>query len=106
MAGRLYRFSKGNMMDFKTKFDINERVYMLWGKDILEGNVKEILVSARPRGSGVGSAYKHTVYAIQAEDKLHRGIKQSILFKTKELAIQELIREIGYEVSEDDLKEI
>ena len=80
-------------MEFKTKFDITEEIYMLQGKDILEGYVKEILISARPRNNNVGSAYKQVVHAIQTKDELHKGVKQSILFKTKELAIQELIRE-------------
>ena len=93
-------------MEFKTKFKVWDFVHLIDEGKILNGMIKGIDVIARKREIN----RKHEIsievkYIISVPGKEYIKNEKD-LYRTKKEATIKLMEQLGYEVSENDLKEI
>ena len=88
-------------MTINKKFNIGESAYLLFGNVIRE--VKVGLIRIMVEGN---EEHIDICYSVYAPNKDNSWVDEKDLFKTYKEAIQELIKQMGYEISVNDLKEI
>lgn len=93
-------------MHIETKFDIGEVVFMPFVNEIQTQKVQSIQIVAATTGDINES--KVTVYYDLCGHDEHGGLKveEDSLFKTKKAAVKRVIENMGYRVSEADIKDM
>ena len=94
-------------MNITTKFNAAERAFMLHKGEVLDASIVcVVVVSTCEKVNGAIEVSASVHYDIDAKRKVHRGISENKLYKTKKEAVREMIRQTGYKISEDALIEI
>ena len=88
-------------MTINKKFKIGESAYILLGNVIRE--VKVGLIRIIVEGN---EEHIDIYYSVYAPNKDNSWVNEKDLFKTYKEAIQELIKQMGYEISVNDLRDI
>ena len=88
-------------MTINKKFKVGESAYILFGNEIRE--VKVGLIKIMVEGN---EEHVDIYYSVYAPNKDNSWVNEKELYKTKKEAMHELIRQMGFDVSENDLKEI
>lgn len=85
-------------MVIDTKFNAGDTAYIIASNKVIEVAVREILIRAEEEAK-----IKYTISVPGTKDK---NYEEDRLYRTKKEAIQEMVRQSGFEISENDLKEI
>ncbi len=94
-------------MHVETKFDVGEPVFMPFNNEVLTQKVQKVHVIAAPTGNvnEVRVTVYYDLYG-QVEDNGLKNVDESNLFKTKKAAARRVIKNMGYYVSEEDMKDM
>ena len=93
-------------MTINTKFNIWESAYLIYENKIEEVNVESIMIRVKKNDvNQKKEVIAYVDYNVREPGKVSGNISEKDLFKTKKEAVREMIKKIGYEVSEDDLIE-
>ena len=87
-------------MTINTKFNIKECVYIILGSKVKHVVVYDIEISVEDDTNTIIS------YLVIEDGAYDRRVDEGNMYKTKKEAVLEMVRQSGYEIFEDDLKEI
>jgi len=93
-------------MTVDTKFDVGELVFVLLENRTAGGIVQEITINIKGEGDLVIESYAETLYDIDGYGEFYRGVSEKDICSTEKEAAVKLMEQLGFEVSEDGLKEI
>ncbi|HIP15556.1 MAG TPA: hypothetical protein EYG74_08710 [Sulfurimonas autotrophica] len=85
-------------MTINTKFNTEEYTYIIRGSKVIQVVVHDIKISVEEEAI--------ISYVVIQDDAYNRIIDEEDMYKTRKEAILAMVRQSGYEIHEDDLKEI
>ena len=89
-------------MTINTKFNIEECVYIILGSKVTQVVIHDIEINVE-----INVEKEAIISYLVIQDGLYdRRIDEKDTYKTKKEAILAMVRQSGYEIFEDDLKEI
>ena len=94
-------------MDIETKFNQGEEVFMPKQNEVLTRKIQKIHVIVASTGNAdeINTVVYYDMYG-QHEGNELKNVNESNLFKTKKAAARQVIKNMGYYVSEEDMKDM